>query len=268
MRHAVVTTFHQAGYDEYGKKCIETFIEHWPKSVPLYVILENVTIDPSLTADNVIYMNQDMVNPRLAGFKAAHRDNPNATGKDPSGKNPNSSYLWDAVRFSNKVFAVTGLYESLRDACDHMIWLDADTVTHSDVPMGFLDHIAPSGNELTAYLNRSIYPECGWVGYNMNHTMMKEFMDRFENVYNSGEFLTWVESHDSYVFWQVMKEMEAKGAGWRALGDDNQRGHVFINSELGCYMDHLKGPRKAVGKSRPGDLLVARNESWWQGMKK
>ena len=268
MKHTVLTTFHQAGYDEYGRRCIETFIQHWPKDVTLYVVLENVNLDPTLTADNVVYMDQDAVNSALAGFKAKHRDNPHATGYDPRGRDPIKKYLWDAVRFSNKVYAVTGMYEILKNSADHMIWLDADTVTHCAVPVDFLDHIAPKNDQLTAYLNRSIYPECGWVGYNMNHPSMAAFMERFQDVYESGEFLTWIESHDSYVFWQVMKEFEAKGCDWRALGDNNQRGHVFINSELGQFMDHLKGPRKSAGKSRIGDLLQPRQEAWWQEIKK
>jgi len=70
------------------------------------------------------------------------------------------------------------------------------------------------------------------------------------------------------VFWKVMEEFERKGSAWKALGDPNNRGHVFINSELGAFMDHLKGPRKALGKSKPGDLLKPRNEAWWAGLKK
>ena len=268
MRHAVITTFHQAGYDEYGHRCIATFIQHWPKDVTLYVVLENVTVDPALTADNVVYMNQDTVNSVLSDFKKKYRDNPFANGYDPRELDKVKKYLWDAVRFSNKVYAVTGMYHILKDSIDQLIWLDADTVTHSTVPKEFLDHISPKGNQITAYLNRSIYPECGWVGYNLTHPSMADFMKRFQDVYDSGLFLTWVESHDSYVFWQVMQEFESKGCDWRALGDQNQRGHVFINSELGQFMDHLKGPRKAAGKSRPSDLLQPRQEAWWQGMEK
>lgn len=265
MRHTVVTTFHKEGYEKYGKKCLETFIEHWPKEVKIIAVTENT--DVKVVAPNLTVIDQAEINPLLVPFKQRYRNDPRANGQDPKQKD-RTAYLWDAVRFSNKVYAVTGAYRRLRNECDQMIWLDADTVTHSPVPLEFLDSIAPKGNELTAYLNRKIYPECGWVGYNLKHPLIERFMDRFENVYESGEFLRWIESHDSYVFWQVMKEMESLHVGWRALGDDKQIGHVFINSVLGSYMDHLKGPRKDKGKSRPGDLLVARTEGWWQGMNK
>ena len=39
--------------------------------------------------------------------------------------------------------------------------------------------------------------------------------------------------------------------------------HVFINSELGKYIDHMKGPRKNEGKSRSTDIYTERKESYW-----
>lgn len=266
MKHSVVTTFNEAGYEVYGRRCIRSFIEFWPKEVDLHVITEDVEVVQSI-ASNVKVFDQKDINPRLIDFKNKFRSNPHATGFDPKGSNKQPSYLWDAVRFSNKVFAVTGLFEKISQQYDQLIWLDADTVTHSSVPLDFLDRFSPKNNQLTAYLNRSIYPECGWVGYNLRHEKISAFMKRFEEVYTSGEFLNWVESHDSYVFWQVMKEFESQGCDWKALGDPSNRNHVFINSELGAYMDHLKGPRKIAGRSRPTDLVKARKEDWWKGMK-
>lgn len=261
MKHIVLTTFHKEGYEKYGRKCLESFARYWPREVQMIAVTENVAVD--IEAPNIRAVDQNEINGQLASFKSRYKGEPKANGQCPTDPGRNS-YLWDAVRFSNKVYAVTGAFKLLKNSCDQLIWLDADTVTHSPIPMAFLDSIAPKDNELTAYLNRKIYPECGWVGYNMRHPMIAQFMDRFQAVYDSGEFLSWIESHDSYVFWQVMKEMEKLGAGWRPLGNDQQIGHIFINSMLGAYMDHLKGPRKDKGKSRPGDLLVARTEDWWK----
>ena len=39
---------------------------------------------------------------------------------------------------------------------------------------------------------------------------------------------------------------------------------MLINSRLGRFMDHMKGNRKVDGKSRADDLLVARDEAYWQ----
>ena len=73
------------------------------------------------------------------------------------------------------------------------------------------------------------------------------------------------ESHDSYVFWDIVQDMEKKGeAGFKYLGSDSASGHIFINSILGGYLDHLKGDRKSDGKSRLSDLYTKRKEVWWR----
>jgi hypothetical protein len=41
-------------------------------------------------------------------------------------------------------------------------------------------------------------------------------------------------------------------------------GHPLINCEWGAYIDHLKGERKGLGKSKTSDLRVNRNESYWR----
>jgi hypothetical protein len=41
-------------------------------------------------------------------------------------------------------------------------------------------------------------------------------------------------------------------------------GHPLINTELGKWVDHLKGARKKLGKSKRSDVAVPRNENYWQ----
>jgi hypothetical protein len=38
----------------------------------------------------------------------------------------------------------------------------------------------------------------------------------------------------------------------------------LINSEWGAWLDHLKGDRKDLGRSKREDLKVLRNESYWR----
>jgi hypothetical protein len=52
----------------------------------------------------------------------------------------------------------------------------------------------------------------------------------------------------------------AEGIGHRASP-------VLINSSLGEFMDHIKGNRKEAGVSRADDLIVKRDEAYWQQMK-
>jgi hypothetical protein len=50
-----------------------------------------------------------------------------------------------------------------------------------------------------------------------------------------------------------------KGAGVEGL-------HVFINSILGDYIDHMKGKRKIKGKSSKSDLRIKRKEDYWKNV--
>ena len=50
-----------------------------------------------------------------------------------------------------------------------------------------------------------------------------------------------------------------KGAGVEGL-------HVFINSVIGDYIDHMKGKRKIKGKSSKSDLRYNKNQEYWQNV--
>ncbi len=262
LKHVVVTTFHEAGYQEYGKKCLNTFLEKWPADVELIVYAEDV--DVKETAPNLTVLDHTAVLPKLIEFRNRYGSHPFANGFSPLGDGK-FDFLWDTIRFTNKVFAVTDAIRRTKGVADQLIWLDADTITHSPVSSSFLDKLAPRETQLATYLNRKNYPECGWVGYNLNHEFIDEFARRFDEIYLSGEFLEIQESHDSYIFWKIVQDMEREGlATFYLIGDSTTVGHVFINSELGAYLDHLKGPRKTLGQSQARDLKIKRKESWWK----
>ncbi|SDQ20459.1 hypothetical protein [Pseudovibrio sp. Tun.PSC04-5.I4] len=262
LQHLVVTSFHQQGYETYGKNCILSFLKNWPEHVRMLIYAENVQveeIDPRL-----IVLDQNEALPELEIFKKTYSDHPFANGACPTNPDRTNHFRWDAVRFSNKVFAISDAIRNNKHKLDQLIWLDADTITHQPIPAKFLDKLAPRGKELAAYLNRRGCPECGWVGYNLRHPNIDDFAEHFENIYTSGDFLELEENHDSYVFWHLVKKYQNENiATFKLLGSRYASGHIFINSSLGKYMDHLKGPRKDAGKSSPKDLHISRKEPWW-----
>lgn len=252
MKHCVLSTFNKAGYDSYGKNFLSAFKTYWPKDVTLIVYLEGMNLK---NEDNVIYLKQEHTLNKLKRFKFENRGLEYSTGSNPW--NPaQKGFFWDALKFSNKVFAVCHAISQYQKGYDQLIWLDADTLTRRKIDISFLDDVAPNQNELVAYLNRAIFPECGWVGYNLKHRLILKFARDFEDIYLSGNYRFLRESHDSYVFQRLIESyVEKYGVTWRALGDDQSVGHVFLNSILGKYLDHLKGPkRKRLGSSQLRDL--------------
>lgn len=254
MSHTIVTSFHPAGLARYGQRMIDTFDRHWPRRVPLLVYAEDCV--PQMPSDRVTVLDLHATSPDLVAFKQRHSNNPVANGtiaKDTSVPFKDNHFKWDAVRFSNKVFAV--IHAATTVATDWMIWLDADTLTFRDVPEDFLDSICDN-SAMACYLGRQekYHSECGWVAYNLRHPQLLPFMSAWRDLYVKDQLFSLREYHDSFLFDELRRRFQAQGTHFHnmtpVLGKKGP-GHPFIASELGRYMDHLKGDtRKDLGRSR------------------
>ena len=272
---AVITTFPPNRWTAYAKRMLQSHIDYWPDEVTLYAYHEGPT--PDFKNQKIKFIDIEDVNPELVKFKLRHKEDPVANGevqeipggvrRDPSaGKNDKDkgSYLWDAVRFAHKTFAVDHAIKTI-DA-EYILWLDADTYTFRNISTEFVIGLLPQ-DKLVNYLGRGEkYPECGWVCYNTKHPKLKQFMNYWINMYINDTIFNELEWHDSYLFWQCVKRIApddgvdiGKGAGVKGH-------HVFINSVLGQYIDHMKGKRKVKGKSSKSDLRINRQEAYWQNV--
>ena len=258
----VITTFSDNGWKEYGKRFVDTFVQHWPIDIKLKIYCDTLPHEyPNSVNIEWVFLNK--VCPDLVAFKERHKDNPHANGLRPDGKK--KSYLWDAVKFAHKSYCVS--HAALNSTTDLIIWLDADVVTHSAVPFEFIESLLPQ-NHYCAYLGREkIYPECGFVVYDTTSKYNNIFMQDWQDLYNTDSLFEEVEYHDSYLFWQLVKKHSANGMQTTNLsrGHPHRPGvHVFINSPLGEYMDHLKGKRKKDGRSKPTDIYYKRDADYWK----
>ena len=266
MKYTVVTTFHQAGLEQYGQRMIDSFEKYWPAEVDLIVCAENCT--PKTTRPNTRVINLLEASPDLRAFIKRHENNPLAHGKagPPDVFHPKKQFKWDAVRFCYKVYAQSVCADLIETGW--MIWIDADTVTHSPIPGNWLSNVCP-GDSMISYLGRGekYHSECGWVAYNLEKGECRQFVRDFVNMYNNDRIFTHGEWHDSYI-WDVLRRQFQDRCKFHDLNPfsqtDAKAGHPFINSELGKYMDHLKGARKEAGKSKPKDLVIKRAEEYWQ----
>jgi hypothetical protein len=260
--YLLVTTFNNEGYNIYGKKMLEAFLKYWPKNQQIIVYTENFNLDKNLISDRIIV--KDILSIQsLVDFKDRHKNNPAANGykKDPNKKD----FMFDAVRFSHKIFS---LYDAITNNFGKsIVWVDGDTITHSDVPEDFLMVNFPQKDYGIAYLGRiKQYSECGWVVYHTNHPLMKDFWERFIDYYRNDTIFNLQEWHDSFVFDVTRKEFEEKGMLNQNITPGFIAGHPFINCVLGEYMDHMKGPRKKVGRSKKNERIISSKKTiaWWQ----
>ena len=122
-------------------------------------------------------------------------------------------------------------------------------------------------DKLVNFLGRGQkYPECGWVCYNRRHPKIKKFMETWTDLYNKDTIFNEMEWHDSYLFWQIVQRVAPQDGVDIGKGAGAKGHHVFINSVLGEYIDHMKGKRKIKGKSSRSDLRTQRNEKYWQNV--
>lgn len=268
---SVVTTFHQAGYEQYGSRMIDTFIKNWPGTVDLYVYAENCQV--AQRAQNLHVVNCETALPALIEFKRRWSDDPRATGQlamgppDRKGKQPGIGFKWNAVRFSHKVYAVCDLARKISGT---LMWMDADTVCHSPIDTETLERLVPASVDIAFLGRKNKYTECGLYALNLGSPATQEFVELFQGVYDYAEsgIFTMEEWHDSWVFDRVREEIARKYPEWRQLDWSKDlitgEGHPLINSEWGAYLDHLKGDRKQSGRSLRKDLKVKRTEAYWQ----
>jgi len=275
----VVTTFHKPGLDLYGQRFLDSFAENVDKRIKLLVYAEDCSPVVNDT-DQIIVLDAKQVLPKLTAFKERWGDVPKANGIPPDNikarrpRDWNKKFKWVAVRFANKTYAVYDACERSNDWC---VWMDADTYVHSDWTYEQFIKLLPDTSWIT-YVGRGkgsqTWPECGFYGMNLNDSVCKRFLEEFERVYEDAEhgIFEMEEWHDSYVFGQIVNQMkqihpnvldysaemylkEAKTGGG---------GHPLINTVLGKWIDHMKGDRKNVGKSKSTDIMVKRKESYWK----
>ena len=274
MKYKVITTFKPGDWDRYARRMVQSVRDRWP-NVDLTVYYEGQ--GPYFDHQRVTWVDIDKANPKLHKFREHYKNDPVAMGKldeIPGGVRRSArlateggldakkeSYLWNAVKFSYKVSCVTHAVKTYTDY-DYVIWIDDDTYTFRDIPMQFIESICPN-NTLVTYLDRendrgsNKYPECGLVCYNMKHKLIQNFVNDWEQLYTSADIFKLLEWHDSYVFWHLTKEYRQKhSAKVHDIGySKGVKGHhVFVNSELGQYIDHFKGDRKDARSSKAEDI--------------
>ncbi len=233
-RFACVTTFAEKHYELYGRRFIESYLKHWPETVPLFVYYEGKK--PDIESPRITYIDLG---------KDRDREKFMAEKFDTS-----SDYRFQAVRFSHKVFALTDPDRIKNRPSQWWIWLDADIETTSKIDIEFIEAICPEGF-VGSYLGRKDWPhsECGFVGYNTQYRA-DEFLEKFRTAYVTGEIFQMKEWHDSFVFDRLRE------GWWHNLSADLPGMEVFNASILGTRMRHDKGPvaKKKMKQKRPDGM--------------
>lgn len=272
MKIAVVTTFHEAGLKKYAQRMIDTFIQNWPEEVTLHLYPESC--NPRIPDHSRVILKRLEEVTELTAFKNLWKNVPKANGDvsdDPvrsKRKDAGKGFKWDAVRFAHKVYAIFDCAKTT-DA-DVLFWMDADTVCHSPISIEAVQKFCPLTQDL-GYLGREgKYSECGLYSMNLKSESIRNFLREFQRMYDDAEngIFTLSEWHDSFIFDVIRTKFrhQLKENNWSGNIIKGE-GHPLINSKWGAYLDHLKGDRKTIGRSKNEDLKVKRTEDYWRNNK-
>lgn len=277
INYSVVTTFNEDGLKKYGQRMINGFLLNWPVEVQLHLYPE--FCNPIIQRhENVFVKRLEEVGP-LKLFKEKWKNVPKANGdvtNDPirsKRKDAGKGFKWNAIRFAHKVYAIFDC--AANTSADILIWMDADTVCHSPLSINSLQQMIPYNSELCYLGRRGKYSECGLYSLNLTSQNVQQFLKEFQKYYDDADngIFTLDEWHDSFVFDAVRKKFpKMQQHDWAEqlhdirprAGMSQGEGHPLINSAWGAYLDHLKGSRKNLGRSKKEDLRIPRTEAYWR----
>jgi hypothetical protein len=273
----IVTTWGPKYWPKPVQAGIQSTVKNWPGHAKILLYPDDMSQQLELPRTEYYDLCKEQL--VLKEFIERNKDNPRLTKWQPQ----QYKFEYDAIRFSYKVFACIDAYYKTKP--DMLWYLDADIITFEKIPMSWLEHILPN-TAFTSYLGRPKkgFSETGYYAFNTAHKYATEFFERWEQYYAEDLFFNIQKGFlnhfpiagytDSFTFDAVRLEMEQAGKiknedlnDGRWSGDRKAR-HPFINSELGQYMDHLKGyNRKVAMTSKKRDLTTKQTHPYWKTLK-
>lgn len=262
---SVFTTMSAEGFESYGHKSITSFLTYWPYDCKLFVYCEDFTIKENT---KIVYVDIDNIK-KLSSFKNKNKNVPMLNGY----KNKEYNFMFDFVKFSHKSYVMFDAIQNL--TTDWVIWLDADTITHTLIDNDFFNKIL-NDKSLAVFLERdNLYTETGFLAFNRRHPDILKYVSLAENIYDNNLIFDIDYFNQGYtdchIFDYVRKILGEEGCYFHNISYDKEDKHPFVNSILGLYMDHLKGHRKELGSSRSVDIKnpnMKINSNYWKNINK
>jgi len=230
-----VTTFSPKGYEEYAEIFLMTYVENM--SLPLVAYVEE---EPDFKHDLIEYRDIYGI-PDVAMF-ISHAEHLQRQAP--------KNYLYDAAKFSYKVFAQLDVFKE--SPKEEIFWFDADIVFLRPLSKWLLKGLLK--DVCLAYLGRDTYTEAGFIGFDTAHKNFPMFFHHYEDMYKKRRIFELNFWTDCHAF-----DEARRGIKGRDLTQGKGMEHVFCKSPLAPYMDHLKGGRKKIGYSPEREQIHTAN---------
>ena len=234
--YTVVTSFNEKYWNEITETATTLLDSNWHKESNLLFYHElsknTLTKVKNNFSSRVEWINLYKDCPALIEFNNKWKDEPKANGF--------RGYKWNAIKFSHKTFAIWQAWR--RTKTDWLVWMDADSVFHRSFDDKF-ESIVFNKDIIASYVGRpNKHSECGFMAFNLNNPETHKFMEQWEELFLSGEFINLPQTHDSYTFDVMRKNFDPKL--FYDLNVVKSNKHPIHASLVGPYINHSKGKDK------------------------
>lgn len=236
----VITSFNQKYWDEVASTSTEFLDKNWFTESQIFLYHELPKLPKNKKFSNRInWIDFHLTCPQWQEFANKWKDNPKANGGDGNGGN----FRLDAIKFTHKTFSIWDRYKKLSSGW--LIWIDCDAFLYNRADKNFINEIFRK-DCLVAYVGRpGKYSECGFLAFNLDNNLTRQFLQEWENLYISGEFINLPETHDSWTFDYLRLKWNKPELFYDLNSNADTKKAPFSKSKLKNYFMHAKGSDKA-----------------------
>ena len=244
MSTKIITTFSIDGYELYGKKMVNTWLQYWPRDFELIVYTEGFSLEEKSSRITEIDIN--VACPTLQNFK--DRSKVVFKGSDKKIKR----HVDKAIRWSHKVYAIS---HALNYDCNYLIFLDGDTYTKNAVSPTIAadlvkDHLFAVHFET---IKGETHFETGLISFNLKHPQLPILKEELQKGYDNFKIYDLPKAWDGFWFAHLQTKFN--------LDVLNLGGHgVFSNPLIKNILAHDVGKEKFQNSSIEYDKYSGRKK--------
>lgn len=227
-----VTTFSKDGYELYGHRMIETWIQFWPETFKLIVYVEGFNLVEK--DSRITEIDLESACPDLVIFK---KNSGLLFEKNKENKRERHR-IQKTIKWCHKVYAMK---HALDCSDDYVIFLDGDTYTKTPVPLNFAEILVEDNLFAVHFenLKNGLHFETGLVVFNTNHDRAIWLKENLTSAYDSLDIYNMKKTWDGYWFAHLYQvyELPVKNLSGRKQG-------VFCHPTVNPILEHNVGVKK------------------------
>ena len=230
----LITTFSEAGYNQYGKRWIDSVVKFWPDTTTVIIYTD---FDLKKPADNFIIKNFDLEFPNHQQFKQLIFSNFNKNEKSTSIANK-------TIKFSYKGFVICK--ELIETTEGYLIWLDGDAETINDVTDKTITDILGNTSIACQQEKNFQHVESGVLFFNTLNT--SDFAKEINEYYFNQKLLKLKKPYDGYIIADILKNKKYAytdlNAGFNFQDKKSKKEDTFLHPLLKEHFVHWIGTAK------------------------